>query len=73
MCPACDVTAWVREGQQYSGPGKVPHTEMYEAPEPLGKRTQNVKYISYTIMFPKRVNLTLLPFPDFKKCGHAAM
>ena len=40
MCPACDVTARVREGQQYSGGfGKGPHTEIYVAPEHFGKKT----------------------------------
>ena len=24
MSPACDVTAWVREGQHYPRPGKAP-------------------------------------------------
>ena len=32
MCPAWDVTAEVREGQQYTEPGRVPHTEIYVAP-----------------------------------------
>ena len=26
MCPACDVTAWVREGKQYLEYGKEPTT-----------------------------------------------
>ena len=41
MCPACDVTAWVREGQQYLGPGKVKVVlrESYVAPSRFGKKT----------------------------------
>ena len=55
MCPVCDVTAWVTEGQQYPGPGKVPHTERYEALERFGKKKQKLKYTFCTIMFQKRV------------------
>ena len=33
MCPVCEVTAWVREEQQYPGPGKGPHAEIYVAPK----------------------------------------
>ena len=39
MCPACDVTACVREGQQYPGHVKEPHTEIYVASICFGKKT----------------------------------
>ena len=37
ICPACDVTAWVRERQQYSGHGKVPPTRIYVASKDLAE------------------------------------
>ena len=67
MCPTCDVTDWVREGQQYSGPGKVPHTEMYEAPESFGKKTQNLKYI-YQLYYYISKTSTLNHYPSLT-CG----
>ena len=39
MCPACDVTAWVRKEQQYPGHGKGPHAEIYVAPKWFGTKT----------------------------------
>ena len=45
MCPACDVTAWDREEQQYSGLEKGPHAEIYVAPKRFEKNKSNWKYI----------------------------
>ena len=39
MCPACDVTAWVREGKQYPEYGKESTTGMYVAPRPFTLKT----------------------------------
>ena len=39
MCPACNITSWVREGKQYPEPWKEPTTEMYVAPKPFGIKT----------------------------------
>ena len=49
ICPACDVTAWVREGQQYPGPGKGPHKESMTFQNALAKRYKicNISYSYY--------------------------
>ena len=60
ICPACDVTAWVREGQQYPGPGRGPHTGIYAAPKRFGKKDIRIEtYLTHTIMSGKQVHLTL--------------
>ena len=45
VCPACDVTAWVKEEQQQPGPCEGPHTEVHVASKRFGKNIQNLKYI----------------------------
>ena len=39
ICPACDVTAWVRERQQYPGHRKVLPTRIYVASKGFGRNT----------------------------------
>ena len=57
MCPACDVTVWVREGQQYLGHGKGPHTEIYVARTSFSEK---LKYILATLYsFENQYTITL--------------
>ena len=45
LCSVCDVTAWVREGQQYPEPGKVPHTEACVAYKLPDEETRDLVYV----------------------------
>ena len=62
MCPASDVTAWVKEEQQYPAAGKGPHVEIDVVPKRFGKKQIKLEiYISHTVMIRNGVYLTIFP------------
>ena len=62
MCPACDVTAWVKEEQQYPAPGKGPRVEIDVAPKRFGKKEIKLEiYISHTVMIRNGIYLAISP------------
>ena len=45
MCPACDVTVWVRERQHHPGLGKEPTTGIYVTLKCFGRNTKHLEHM----------------------------